>query len=84
MGKEWKHRPNVDHHIFGELYNMWLDSNKDELLEVIQKTTQDRWDFLKEDKEKRVVGDGFREKMVDEAIKIYYFKFINKNTRIED
>lgn len=84
MEKEWKHRPNVDHHIFGEIYNKWLDSNKDELLEVIQKTTQDRWDYLKEDKEKRVVGDGFRENMVDEAIKIYYFKFINKNNRIED
>lgn len=83
---EWKKRPNVpESHPFREIYNDFLDSSREELLEWIDELKQDRNAALEEKKKGKRTYDHFiKQRMIDTAIEAYYWKFLNKETRIPE
>ncbi|SEP61435.1 hypothetical protein SAMN05216232_0354 [Virgibacillus subterraneus] len=75
---EWKHRPTVsDSHPFKEEYDNMLDADRDYF--------KIRYEVNESEKSgDSSIDNYFAKKMVDNPIEVYYWKFINKETRIND
>lgn len=81
---EWKKRPKVhEDHPFREIYNSFLDSDREELLVWIDQLKQER-NAAQEEREqgKRTFDHFIKQRMMDTAIEAYYWKYLNKETKM--
>lgn len=83
---DWKHRPQIsDAHLFKEQYDDILDANKDDLLDIIEHYIQMRRAAIElEEKGEKSVYTFLDKKRIDDAIEVYFYKFINKTTKVDD
>lgn len=83
---EWKKRPIVPKsHPFREIYNNFLDSSREEILEWLEELKKDRNTALEaKRKGKRTFDHFIKQRMMDTAVEAYYWKFLNKETKIDD
>jgi hypothetical protein len=83
---EWKRRPKVpDGHPFKEQFDDMLDSDRDRLLGLIEHYIKMRREAIQKEKEEgSSLYISMDKNRVDDPIEVYYWKYINKETRVQE
>ncbi|MEA3321509.1 MAG: hypothetical protein U9Q88_15985 [Bacillota bacterium] len=84
---KWENRPSIsESHPFKEEYELLLDLNRDELLIEIKNHIDDYFEIKskKEQKGKLNLNEFLWFKWHENSIETFYWKFINKNTKVKD
>ncbi|MFE7061617.1 hypothetical protein ACFVAD_05570 [Sutcliffiella sp. NPDC057660] len=84
---KWQNRPSIsEYHPYKEEYEQLLDLNRDELLFEIKTHIDDYFEAKskKEQEGKLNLNEFFKLNWHENSIETFYWKFINKNTKIKD